>query len=82
MTAKQELVKGFVYVTASWVDSTHAGEIFRSANVTPEREVVLIPATKIDVSDHISWKSYSGRACWKTSPSSLSKFLFRRCTSS
>lgn len=51
MTPKDELVKGFVYVTAKWADSTHSGMLFRSANTTPEREVFMIPATKIDISD-------------------------------
>jgi hypothetical protein len=51
MTGKEELIKALVYVRQSWVDDTGSGEIFRSANVNPDRVHLVIPATHFDISD-------------------------------
>ena len=50
-TTKEELVKALVYVRQSWIDDTGAGEIFRSANVNPDRVHLVIPVTHFDISD-------------------------------
>jgi hypothetical protein len=50
-TAKEKLVKAMVTVQQSWVSQTGAEEIFRSANVNPHSEVLLIPVTQLDISD-------------------------------
>ena len=34
------------------MDETCAGEIFRSANVNPDREILIVPVTQFDISDH------------------------------
>lgn len=35
----------------SWIDDIGAGEIFRSANVNPDRVHLIIPATHFNISD-------------------------------
>jgi hypothetical protein len=51
-TSKERLTKALVYVRQSWIEQTHSGELFRSANINPEREVLIIPVTKVDISDY------------------------------
>jgi hypothetical protein len=51
-SAKQELVKALVYVRQKWIDETGSGQIFKSANINPDRVNLVIPVTHFDISDH------------------------------
>src|SRR6266436_6317325 len=50
-TSKEKLVKALVHVRQKWIDDTGAGDIFRSANVNPDRVTLAIPVTHFDISD-------------------------------
>jgi hypothetical protein len=52
MTDKEKLVKAFVHVRQSWVETTGGTEIFRSANVAlGHAGILVIPVTHWDISD-------------------------------
>ncbi len=50
-TSKEKLVKAVVFVRQKWVDDAGLEEIFKSANVNPDRVNLVIPATHFDISD-------------------------------
>lgn len=51
-TSKQELVKAYVSVRQSWVETTGASAIFKSAKVPLNHEdILMIPVTHWDISD-------------------------------
>ena len=53
MTSKQELVKAIIHVKQSWVESTGASIIFRSANIAlGQGDTLGIPVTHWDISDY------------------------------
>jgi hypothetical protein len=47
-----EPIKALVYIQQKWVNKTGSEQIFRSANVNPERQILVIPVTRFDISDH------------------------------
>jgi hypothetical protein len=52
MSAKEEPVKAIVHIRQSWVETTGASSIFKSANmVSGHADIVGIPVTQLDISD-------------------------------
>jgi hypothetical protein len=52
MTDKEKLVKAFVHVRQSWVETTGGAEIFKSAHVPlGHAGILIIPVTHWDISD-------------------------------
>jgi hypothetical protein len=63
--SKEKLPKALVYVHQEWVKATGAGEIFKSANGNPGRDVLALPVTHFDISDRnfveiVFWPPVSG----------------------
>jgi len=50
-TSKEKPVKALVYVRQKWVEETGSGEIFKPANVNPDRVILVVPVTHFDISD-------------------------------
>jgi len=51
-TSKERLVKALVYVRQTWIDQSRSGKLFSSATVNPDREILVIPVSKVDISDY------------------------------
>lgn len=50
-TQKEKLVKAVVYVRQQWVDEIGADNIFKSANINPDRKILVVPVAHFDISD-------------------------------
>ena len=52
MSANEQLVKALVHVRQSWVETIDGSGIFRSVNVAPGHDhILVIPVTHWDISD-------------------------------
>jgi hypothetical protein len=52
MSSKEELVKAFVHVRKTWANATGGGDVLASADVLGHSDVLVIPVTRLDISDH------------------------------